>query len=733
MIQVFYSMQWWLVLEVIGLISFPLVSRVCSHLGDRGYAISKIVGLVIWIYFVWMIASLKLLPFGYPNLFISLLLMALISLYIGRKNLLIRNWPRRKIVLTDLVFTIFFVFFVLIMVGRPDIYYGGAGDSFFNHAFTQSIGRGGFFPPLDPWFAGETISYYYGGHVLVTALSKVAMVPLPVAFNLAQAMFLSLAAGACYGLGFNLTTKKRYGLLTALFVCIVGFASGVLQLLAFIINQDVWGYHASSVSSFIEWLLWFDFMHAGWLIEGALTLYPYYSFLMSDLHSYFMSMPFQVMFITLMFAWFQKSRCRDGITDWYNILEICILGVCLGFFCILNTWEYPTYIFFTVLAFVILRISPSIRGTVAIPVMIVALSFVLYMPHLISGDDNGVKGLEMVVTRTSIGRFLEFGALFLFATLSLLLILWIREIICNKSRSWIAIFVSTTIIIIVAITVIAIFVGFPLLVVVVPFGLLSLYFISKSKPRTPREFMLLLFIISAALIFMGEFIAIDDALGVPYERFNTIMKVYMQLWIFFGISAAGAVFYVLSYIGRKTRIMWLSVLAVFILVSLIHPLASTTSLLSGRNTSWGATRGTLDGMAYIERENKGDYDAIKWINKNIDGSPVILEAVKEGAELVARISTFTGLPTVLGEEFPEAFWGRGHEVYERSEDVARIYSTGNNSEALDLLKKYDVKYIYIGTKEQEKYDEYGLRKFVSQHDYEVVYEYEGVTIYKVRE
>jgi len=45
MLQVAYAIIWWLILLVIGLITFPLVSRVCSRLPDKCYSILKILGL----------------------------------------------------------------------------------------------------------------------------------------------------------------------------------------------------------------------------------------------------------------------------------------------------------------------------------------------------------------------------------------------------------------------------------------------------------------------------------------------------------------------------------------------------------------------------------------------------------------------------------------------------------------------------------------------------------------
>lgn len=728
MIQVAYVACWWLLLEVIGLISFPLVSRVCTGLADKGYSISKLVGLVLLTYFAWMLSSLKILPFGPISILISFLLLAALCLYLGRKHLRIANWPRKPIIISESIFTVFFVIFVLIMMGRPDIYFSGASDTFFNFAFIESILRGGYLPPLDPWFAGESIPYYYGGHFLVAVLTMATKVPPAIAFNIAGAMFFALAVGASYGLGYNITGRKLYGFLSAFFVCLVGYTAGAFQLMAFGFDHQVLGYAASGATNIIDWMLSFDFWTAPWMVEGAIVDYPYFAFLLGDLHSFLMSIPFQLMFIMLIFALFRKGHSGDGIARSDILLDIAILGLCLGFFFILNTWEYPTYIIFTLLAFVLLRIRPSIKGAVIVPAAIILLSFILYIPYYTAGAMSGFAGLGLVTARTTLAQFLEFCALFLLPLFTLLFILSKREIF----RGWGAIIAAICILL--ATILAAVLLDFHLLIIVVPLILLPLYYIYKSKPKSAKEFVLLILIMGAALALFCELFYIDDALDGIFARFNTVLKVYLQLWVFFGIAAACAVFYVLNNLVSKTKVVWVIILVVLILASVIHPIASTTSMLSGRHTLWGMTRGTLDGMAYIEMVDKGDYDAIRWIDENIDGHPVILEAPGNPSQYSSRVSVFTGLPTVIGWGTWEILWRFAWgEVDERIGDVDMIYNTLDNDQAKELLRKYDVEYIYIGTLEQEKYESEGLHKFATQpEDYDPVYEDEGVTIFRVR-
>ena len=726
MIQAAYVIFWWLALVIIGLISFPLVSRVCSSLADKGYSISKLVGLLILTYFTWMLSSLKLLSFGWVSILISFLLLAALSLYLGRKNLRITNWPRKPIIVSELVFAASFIMFVLIMVGRPDIYFDGA-DYFMDFSFMRTVIRSDYFPPVDPWFAGESIPYYYGGHLLSAILTVITRVPPTISFNIAVAMFFALTASASYGLGYNITKRKLYGFVAALFICIAGFLTGAYQFIAFIFNTEILGFYTSGAPNIAEWFLTFSFWDAPWLIPGGMAQYPGYIFLMGTLHAFMMGIPFQLMFIMLIFALFKKGQLSGETPRSDTVLDVLILGLSLGFFYFVNAWDYPTYIIFTLLAFALLRIRPSIKGSLGLLGGIIGLSLFLYIPIYLSRGISGIYGIGLVDQRTSLADFFEFGGLFLFPLFSLLFVLSKREAFRGRVVFAIAILAYLA-------AILAILIDFQLLIIVVPVGLLSLYYIYKSGQKTEKEFVLLLILIGALLALFCDFIFLDDSLGGDWERFNTVMKLYLQLWIFFGISAAYAVFYVLRHSRGKTKVIWVIPLVVLILASLVHPIASTASLSSGRHATWGMNRGTLDGMAYLELVDKGDYEAIQWINEEVEGSKVILETPAGYFDYAARVSVFTGLPTVLGWGSCEIMWGRTwDEVGERRGDVEMIYNTSDNDQAMELLRKYDVEYVYIGTLEQETYESEGLQKFAAHpEDYDLVYEHEGVTIFRVR-
>jgi uncharacterized membrane protein len=142
---------------------------------------------------------------------------------------------------------------------------------------------------------------------------------------------------------------------------------------------------------------------------------------------------------------------------------------------------------------------------------------------------------------------------------------------------------------------------------------------------------------------------------------------------------------------------------------------------------------SLDGMEYIRGLNEGDYNALKWMQENIDGTPVVLEAsdINSSYTYISRVSTNTGLPTVIGWTGHEFFWGRDpEEITRRIADVNFIYSTDNKKKALELIDKYNVSYVYIGQLERQLYS-VRTDKFEDKTYFEPVY-LGPVTIYKVK-
>jgi uncharacterized membrane protein len=156
---------------------------------------------------------------------------------------------------------------------------------------------------------------------------------------------------------------------------------------------------------------------------------------------------------------------------------------------------------------------------------------------------------------------------------------------------------------------------------------------------------------------------------------------------------------------------------------------------------------TLDGTAYMEqavhRERdqsfglKSDREAIRWLQDNVAGSPVVLEAHDEQYHWSARISIYTGLPTVLGWPWHQMQqrWDYQGEIRERASRIREMYETTDPGRAETLLRQYDVKYIMVGELERIYYSHPGLLKFSRMAEtglLKPVFQSEEVVIYETR-
>ncbi len=131
-----------------------------------------------------------------------------------------------------------------------------------------------------------------------------------------------------------------------------------------------------------------------------------------------------------------------------------------------------------------------------------------------------------------------------------------------------------------------------------------------------------------------------------------------------------------------------------------------------------------------------DYDAIKWMQLNVQGSPVIVEGNTVEYRWGTRFTIYTGLPGVVGWNFHER-QQRGFlddtVVWNRINEIPVFYTETDIHATLAFLKKYNLKYIIVGQLEEAYYPGDGLTKFVTYDGvyWKKVYQEKDTTIYEV--
>jgi len=249
---------------------------------------------------------------------------------------------------------------------------------------------------------------------------------------------------------------------------------------------------------------------------------------------------------------------------------------------------------------------------------------------------------------------------------------------------------------------------------------------NQRKPAIAESstlFVLLVIATGLLLTLSVEFIYLRDTFG---NRMNTVFKFYYQAWVLLALASAYGLYYVIERARGLGRALFLAGFAVLFVLGMIYPLAAGFDKAGGF-----AHLPTLDGLAWVRQSSPDEYAAVQWLNKHAQGTPVILEATGGSFTEYGRVSSRTGLPTLLGWGGHELQWrGNYDEPGKREPDINTIYSSTDTQQVLTLLEKYGITYVYVGSLERGKYSPAALAKFDRFMD--VVFQQGNVTIYRRR-
>jgi YYY domain-containing protein len=473
---------WWLALEILGLLALPLTTVVFHRLKDRGYILAKTMGLVVVGFLVWLAASYRLLTNSLPTTLGACLVLGLGSGYLfwSRKDQMLSLWrdSKRLILLAELLFGAAFLFFVGIRVLNPDLWHPwNGGEKSMELAFLNAITKSAYFPPYDPYFAGGYINYYYYGLHLVAILIKLTGIVPVVAFNLAVPSLFALTVVNAFSLGYNLTGGRLAGVMSTIFVALLGNLDGTVQLAEALGQAGGLPFQSRipgveglvrAVPGAVRVLLGraqlgaFDYWRASRVIPQTINEFPYWSFLFADLHPHMIGIPVTLFLLALALnlalagkrlsesagstlsrgqvgdrmtrsvkigSWGRSLRDRAaemGMWSMENAVGLLVLAVTLGAVAVINTWDVPAYLL-VVLAALLLGLRGFWswrRALVALAVfaLVGASSLLFYLPFFTHYQALYV-GLGLVRTRTELQPFLTIWGFFLFVLVSML---WAR-------------------------------------------------------------------------------------------------------------------------------------------------------------------------------------------------------------------------------------------------------------------------------------------------------------------
>jgi len=710
--------------ELLGLAGFAVLR--CFLPPRAGlYALGKVIGVLAFAYLSWLAASVAGMPFAQQTLLLTALVLAGLGWLAHRRTGEVLRW-RGEAAATEAVVWGTFALFLLLRALNPEIYWGEKPMDF---SFLNALYRTTALPPPEPWFAGSPLMYTYFGHYTVAALGKALAIDPGVMFNLGIALVAGLTAAALLGTGIILGGRWGAGLAAVSLTLFVGNLSGVRQLLAVkAVNFDY-------------------FWSTSRVIPDTINEYPFWSFVFADLHAHVLAMPWAVAFVGLLLAWVGRraeptaERPRaSGIT----LLAGC--GLSLGAIGVTNGWSMPGY---AALLLAVLgtdwvahhhpgglaRLLRKGLSSVVVPfVAVLAASFLAFAPFWRSFSPPRQWGREVGPFAHPADYLLIFG-LFLIVLIPFLFSAW-RGVLAPAGRSLAP--------------------GRRLAMVAVGAGLvlslldlrglaslrlrqapsvrtfalalvvLSLYLALHRRTREEDRLPLLLAAFAFGLTAACEFVFI-------WDRMNTVFKLYLDAWLLLGLATAAVV------AGRMRRgehraigaTAWRAATAGAAAVGAFTALSGAYGALTHRHTD--GPRFTLDGRAYLQPRAPQERAAIDWLNRNIPGIPVLVEAYGPSYANFSRVSMNTGLPIVLGWDYH--VYQRGHpwpEINRRKADVQAIYSARDEATVSSALARYHVALVYDGPLERRTYGDGNLAAFRRWTDLLTpVYDNGAVTIFAV--
>ena len=474
--------------------------------------------------------------------------------------------------------------------------------------------------------------------------------------------------------------------------------------------------------------------------------FPAFSYILSDLHPHVLAMPFVLLAVAMALNIY-LGGWRGSINLYFGELKISKTGffvaaLMLGGLAFLNTWDILIAGALIVFSYALAQVKESGWGwervedilLLGVPVMVAA--YVMYLPFFI-GFDSQAGGLVpnfMFITRGA-HIWVMWGTLFV-SLFAYLIYLWRNHVSANW-RAGISTALGLVLVLLAAMFTLGIlglklkpdlinsiiasqglgvngfiaasmtrrlaYIGGLLTMLALLIPTLSFLFRSKNESEDqpssfnlqPATFTLLLIALGSLLIIGPDFVYLSDNFGY---RINTVFKFYYQAWIVLSLASAYGTVVLLRQLRGAANVIFSVVVALVLLVGLTYPVFG---FLTKTNNFKPAAGFTLDDFDRVQRETPDEAAAMLWLRSAPDG--IIAEAVGGAYSAYARVSIYTGLPTVLGWGNHEGQWRDYALQGSRAQDIEALYTNPDWTTAHDIITRYNIRYIYVGSLERTTY------------------------------
>lgn len=673
---------WYLVFMILGVIGLPLSNKLFKGWKDHGYGFAKLIGLFFVAMPLWFLASLKLIPFSEITVWLITMVAFAAALYYVNKSEIKLN---RYIIFEEIAFLVLLIIWCIIRGDNPRI---EGTEKFMNLAFMNSILRAEYFPPLDPWYTGGTINYYYLGHYLYTFVAKLTGIGINYAYNYALVTIIAQSFISLFSVISNVVTKSKTWLGASIaFLGAAWISFGGNMHYAF---NWFWAIMTGEEFSYF-------FPDATRIIPFTINEFPAYSIVLGDVHGHYLALPFTILIVGLIIVSYKiaiDSRAKLKFNLLISFIIISLYGI--------NSWDFLTanFMFVSLHAWQAYKLDKErvfkIKHFLLAEASLILPGFIFMLPYFLN------------FSAPLIGK----GSFYIDKFLGLVPAFYIKngvpvEALAEGEQAATGLFSKGKFRDVM-----------PWLAMWGMFLSISVsYYYLRTKGwlggKMKNINLLGLLVFAALALVVGvEIFYLKDIFHVSNPNFfrtNTVFKFYYHAWIIWGIAASWMGYLLVKgFLNTKqTNRKYILFTLLFVIgVFYVGSIAYIEKAVKDFYPEIKIEKTTLDGYNYIKEDNTkvGDYHSITWINENITGQPVFAEAVGDAYTYYARISANTGVITPMGWPTHEWQWrGDSDTPFARQRDIESLYTASEVSQAREVIQKYKIEYIYIGGLEEQKY------------------------------
>jgi YYY domain-containing protein len=482
--------SWYLILTLLGWLTFPLVHRLFPALSDRGFTLARAAGMLIWGYVFWLFTSLGFSRNDLGGILFALAILIALSIWslITDHFSLITFLKSNKLLIltTELLFLLAFAFLAFLRAANSEL---ASTEKPMELMFINSIMQSETFPPQDAWLSGYAISYYYFGYVMTAMLARLSNLPGSLAHNLMTSLIFALGAVGSFGIVYNLLAQSPISnlqssienrqskivnrkssiansLLAPLFLLLVSNFEALLEVfhrlglgwtknsetgewtgafwtwldmkelsqppaepLGWIPDRYLWWWRASRVIQ--------DYDIAGGHRE-VIDEFPFFSFLLGDLHPHVLAIPFGLLAVSVALniflgGWRGGKLQLLGAKLEINLPGFLFAALTLGGLAFLNTWDILTGAALIVFAYVLWRASENgwngsrFEDVLLLSLPLGILALLLYLPFYFGFSSQAGGLLPNFMYPTRGAHLWVMWGTLLIPIFAFLLYRWIKE------------------------------------------------------------------------------------------------------------------------------------------------------------------------------------------------------------------------------------------------------------------------------------------------------------------